>query len=173
MCKVCSKISSRCLTKNERKCHVVLRINWRKKRKIWLLKECFPGNICTNKKWGYNYLRNFTSRELAKLIVNPNVILENINRMINYGLYLKARLNFFTLALKNELEFSAFGKTDFWDGDSLQKCEWKSPHIQRELQLLRPAVPLSSIERSPRILHQLVPTSSHLCIRMTCLTDHY
>ena len=58
-------------------------------------------------------MRNFTSRELAKLIVNPNVILENINRMINYGLYLKARLNFFTLALKNELEFSAFGKTDF------------------------------------------------------------
>ena len=46
-----------------------------------------------------------------------------------------------------------------------------SPHVQRECQLLGPAANLS-MERSPLILYQLVPTFSHLCIRMTCLTEH-
>ena len=44
------------------------------------------------------------------------------------------------------------------------------PHIQGQRQLLGPAAPLS-MEISPLILHQMVPTISHLCVRTTCLTE--
>ena len=48
-----------------------------------------------------------------------------------------------------------------------------SLHMQREHQLLGPAAPLS-LERSSLIPHQVIPTFSHLCVRMTCLTEpHY
>ena len=47
-----------------------------------------------------------------------------------------------------------------------------SLHMQRERQLLGPAASLS-LERS-LILHQVIPMFSHLCVRMTCLTEpHY
>ena len=62
------------------------------------------------------------------------------------------------------------GKTVFQELESLHMCT--SAPMQRECQLLGPAAPLS-LERAPLILHQLVPTFSHLSIRMTCLTEHH
>ena len=65
--------------------------------------------------------------------------------------------------------FSPFVKQPSGVGSLSTHVTGKSPHMQKECQLPGPAAPLS-MERSPLILHQLILTFSHLCVRMTCLT---
>lgn len=140
-----------------------------------------PGNICLVKKWGYN-LTNFTSRELDKLSILvcgeiptaqlvscalkqncKKKILQSSCAVFSANVHWRIKSKLFSLLVNQS--------SRIWNCST--GVNRTSLHNQGQCQPLGPAVPLS-MERSPLILHQMVPTFSHLCVRMACLTEaHY